>query len=202
MNVSVELEMGTWEKSKSGLYLKDKRVEQCNSYVDNFNKWLYSLLCDSTGSLNGSAVDTGGTARTINAGGSSGAVIRLLMSGIYTSGVATGGIQVGTGIGATTISTYAIGTLIAHGIGAGQLSYGAISLDGWTTSGADSWYAISRAFTNSSGGNITVTEVTAVARMNSTTTHHFLFERTKLSSSETVNNGTTKTFTYKFKVTV
>jgi len=181
---------------ENGLYILNERIEKCNSYVENFSIWLFAQLASNART----AVDTGGTSRTI-AGGDVSTTLRLSMVP-YTTGITTGGILVGTGTNATTISSFAMQTLIAHGTGGGQLSYGEITFVGWTTSGANSWYEISRTLTNSSGGNITVNEVGAVARMNATTTQHFLFERTILGTPETINNGVAKTFIYKFMVTV
>ena len=185
-------------KKENGLYVLENRIEKCHSYVENLNICLYNLIQWGTTQ----ALDTGGTLRTLFTGNNTGAASRFSISNFYGSGVTTGGIQVGTGTTATTISTYTIQTLIAHGTSTGQLSYGSTNLPGWSNSGSDSYYEVSRTFTNSSGANITINEVTCVVRMNNTSTNHFLIERTVLGSPETINNGSSKTFTYKFTITV
>lgn len=68
------------------------------------------------------------------------------------------GIVVGTGTTAVTISDNSLETIINHGIGAGQLSYGAVSFTDPAVSGATARYVATRTFTNNSGGSITVNE--------------------------------------------
>lgn len=69
------------------------------------------------------------------------------------------GIVVGTGTSAVTISDYALGTRIAHGNAASQLSYGAMSFTNPTTSGSTRSFTMERTFTNNSGSQITITEL-------------------------------------------
>ena len=69
------------------------------------------------------------------------------------------GLLVGTGIVAPTIDDYYLGTLIAHGTGAGQLQYSAVSFGAPTCDGATSEFSITRSFANGSAGTVTVKEV-------------------------------------------
>jgi hypothetical protein len=62
------------------------------------------------------------------------------------AGVTTHGIMVGTGTGAFDFDNYALGTLIAHGTGAGQLQYGAVTFNAPQTSGNDRYFEIIRTF--------------------------------------------------------
>ena len=76
-----------------------------------------------------------------------------------TVGVSSTGIVVGSGSTAVTISRYALATQIAHGVGAGQLSYAAQTYTAPTTDGTKRYWKITRVFTNTSGGTVTVREV-------------------------------------------
>lgn len=186
-------------RKENGLYVVDERIEKCNSLLTNFNLFLYQFLL--SGSVQG--VDQTGSAFNIDGGTSTAGTNRLNMvaSGAGAGGT-NGGILVGTGTTANTISTYAMATLIAHGTTANKLSYGATTSVGYATSGATAYWEINRTFTNSSGGNITVTEVGAAGRTYNLSSTFILFERTVLGASVTINNGSSKTFTYKFTVTV
>lgn len=74
------------------------------------------------------------------------------------SATTTYGIVWGTGTGAESVSDKALGTLIAHGTGAGQLSYGGCSVGSTTTGASDTTITITRSATNSSGSTITSQE--------------------------------------------
>ena len=114
------------------------------------------------------------------------------------AGDATFGIVVGTGTTAVAITDYVLQTLIAHGGGSGQLSYGAVSVDtNILTSGSTDWFTISRSFTNGSGSDITIEEIGLIF---SGSSYKFLIDRSL--STKTVTNGTASTCTYKFKITV
>lgn len=191
-------DLGSFKKTKAGLYVLEERIIPCNSFCKNFVAFTANYFYD----LNVGVVDTAGNSRVATQGNTSGGTIKFLAT-FYGTATTTGGIQLGTGTNATTINTIAIQTLIAHGSGAGQLNYGATVAGGWSTSGNASWFNVNRTFTNNSGSNITnINEVTLVVRMNATTTHHFLVERTVLPSAETINNDAAKTFNYDFTVTV
>jgi hypothetical protein len=184
---------------RNGLYVLEEEEFKANTLVRNFNIAMYSFL-QSNGTIQ--VYDTSNTLRTCTNGVVGGTIFRLFRCDgvIYGAGVTTGGILVGTGTDATTISTYGMQTLIAHGGGANQLQYGAMSIVGWSTSGSDSWFEVSRVLTNNSGSNITIKEIGLVGRVNSTSSHHVLGDRTL--QDITINNGTGKTITYKFKITV
>lgn len=191
-------DLGSFKKNKAGLYVLEEKIIPCNSLTRNFASFIGNYLL----AMNIACLDTGNNSRATTQGNVSGSTIKLLAT-YYGAGVTTGGIQLGTGTTATTINDVAIETLIAHGTGAGQLSYAATVAGGWSTSGSDSWFNVSRSFTNNSGSNITnINEVTLVVRMNNNTSQHFLIERTVLPSSETINNAATKTFNYNLTVTV
>jgi len=69
------------------------------------------------------------------------------------------GLLVGTVDTAPTIDDYYLGTLIAHGTGAGQLQYSAVSFGAPTCDGNTAEFSITRSFANGSAGTVTVKEV-------------------------------------------
>jgi hypothetical protein len=78
------------------------------------------------------------------------------------AGTVTRGPMVGTDDGTIyplAIDNYHLGALIGHGTGAGQLSYGATTVNSPTVSGIYYSVDITRQFTNSSGGDITIEEL-------------------------------------------
>ena len=169
----------------------NSRIENpANSLVKQFLQILKVRFSYVT--LSSAVRDTGNTLRTytyntyslrINAG----------------AGVTTHGIVVGTGTDAVTISDYKLQTLIEHGNGAGQLSYGAVLFDNTdvTVSGSACYYDIKRVLTNNSGGNITVTEV---GLYSVDSAYYYMFDRTLYS--KTINNGAGAIFTYRMQISV
>jgi hypothetical protein len=69
------------------------------------------------------------------------------------------GIVVGTDFTAPTITDYALITPITHGVGAGQLQYGAMAYGAPSANLTVSSFTNTRVFTNGSGVNITVYEL-------------------------------------------
>ncbi len=109
------------------------------------------------------------------------------------------GPVVGSGTGAFDFDNYALGTLIAHGTGAGQLQYGLTTFNAPQTSGNDRYFEIIRTFQNQSGGDITVNEIGLYGNSGGV---YYCLAREVLGSSITVPNGQTLTVTYKIKVTL
>jgi hypothetical protein len=70
----------------------------------------------------------------------------------------TFGIVVGTGVGAPVITDRALGTKIAHGVGPGQLQYGAVTFGLPSDDGTTSQFTVTRVFSNGSGALITINE--------------------------------------------
>jgi hypothetical protein len=109
------------------------------------------------------------------------------------------GIVVGTGTNPVAVSDYNLQTPIAHGTGAGQLSYGSVSvLDGYTVSGSNAYFTLTRTLGNDSGASITINEVGYIF---SSTPGAFLFDRT-LPTPYTVENGLGVRVDYKWQITV
>jgi hypothetical protein len=77
---------------------------------------------------------------------------------------AVAGIVVGTSNTPVTVDDYKIGTLIAHGVGAGQFQYLACTVNAVVTAAPRSSCRTDRTFTNNSGGSITVKEIAMYGR--------------------------------------
>lgn len=113
-------------------------------------------------------------------------------------GSVTTGILVGTGTTTPTNLDTAMETLIAHGVGAGQLSYGALSITTTAEVGANVDYIATRTFNNGSGNAINVTEAGIV--MDGGTWHFFCVH--DVFSTVVVLNSQTLTVNYTLRTTV
>jgi len=134
--------------------------------------------------------DTGNTARGV--GISSGAEVVTTVGGCAPAGDTSAGIVVGSSSSPVTINDYALGGLIAHGTGAGQLLYGATTVEDLVKT-ANSWtFRIVRAFTNGSGATITVREIGLYLRIPYT----IMFARDVLPTPIDIPNGATLTVRY------
>jgi len=114
-------------------------------------------------------------------------------------GATAWGPVVGTGTTPVAITQTALTTQIGHGVGAGQLQYGAVSVGLPQTLGSTRQFTIARTFTNNSGADITVNEVGLYSR-DLLNLWYYMLERTLLTF--TIPNGESKTVTYTIKVTV
>ena len=115
----------------------------------------------------------------------------------------TYGILVGMGTTAPTIDDYDMETKIAHGVGAGQLQYSAVTFGAPTEDGTVSHFTITRDFSNASGAAVTVREIGLVVRFYDTSgpsAHNFLTIRDAVNI--TVPNGETLTVNYRIQATV
>ena len=112
---------------------------------------------------------------------------------------ATHGLLVGTSNTGVSISDYKIGTLIAHGINAGQLQYSACVLGAPTWDATSNYFIITRVWTNGSGGNITINEVALCV---SSYYGKFCYARDVLVSPVTLTNGQNLTINYTIKATL
>lgn len=177
-----------WKLYDRNGHLIEETEHQANSLVRQF---LALLLKNSFDALELDIRDTGNTIRTLATATGMGYVDALL-------GTTDNGILVGTGTNEVTILDYALQTKIAHGTGAGQLSYGACTVSADVIEdGSDVYFLVSRIFTNNSGGNITIKEAGIATRVGS---FYYLLDRTL--SEQTIINGNNATLTYKIKISV
>jgi len=118
-------------------------------------------------------------------------------------------IQVGSGQQPNPYTAYSLAAPIANGSGTGQLVYGQPMIpSNITVSGSSAYFAISQAFSNNSGGTVTITEVGIVtqivlaASINSSSSFsgNILMWYDVLSSSISVPDGGSVTIYYTFTV--
>lgn len=191
MNLNIEVRGYLIEKGKRRGRLVFKK--KADPPVENFMKWLYfALLCNDAGAV--SMIDISNTSRSVTWA----ATTRCQVDG--PAGNTNYGIVAGTGTNAVTMTDYALQTLIAHGTGAGQLSYGAVTFTGPTTSGKTRYFEFQRALTNGSGGSITVNEIGLYVYPTSTA-YYYMYLRDVLGSGVVVNNGQVLTIKYRVSVT-
>lgn len=120
------------------------------------------------------------------------------------AGETTHGIIVGTGNTAPTIDDYVIETLIAHGVGGGQLQYGGVTFGAPASDAAVSQFTITRDFANNSGGAITVNEcgLYVTARALPFIACYFVTIRDVIGGGIPIPDGQTLTLNYRPQATV
>jgi hypothetical protein len=120
----------------------------------------------------------------------------------------THGIVVGTGAVAPTINDHALGAKIAHGTGVGQVQYGNVAYGLPTSTASASSFTIVRAFSNVSGGAITINEVglyvkcmTALMASGGVfpSYSYFMTIRDVIAGGISLLNGETLTINYRFQ---
>ncbi len=112
-------------------------------------------------------------------------------------------IVVGSGFAAVTISDYSLGTQIAHGSGAGQLTYQAPTVNESVVSGPNCSFLVERAFVNNSGGDVTVKESAIYVRMKGPIYYGYAcVVRDVLTLPQTIPNGGSLSMSYTLRVTV
>lgn len=131
--------------------------------------------------------DTSNTARSFRLGSAS----QLTWGGKAPAGNTSAGILVGTSDAPVTIDQYNLQGLIAHGTGAGQLSYGDTTVEAMTE-GTTFLFRVIRTFTNNSGASITVKEMGLFILLGYT----IMLARDVPTGGITVPNGSTLTLRY------
>lgn len=183
-------------RDKNGKLIKRWRRRQSKSFVKQWMQLLEAIMAHAYGA-NADAVtikDTGNTNRSVFAQVTDSYYWLAAEAPANTS---TYGTQIGTGTTAPTTADYSMETQIAHGVGAGQMQYGACSVQSAAVNGASMEMNITRAFVNGSGGAITVREVGLVVD-----TIGFMFLVLRDAVNDTVNDGQTYTVTYTLQTTV
>ena len=110
----------------------------------------------------------------------------------------THGIHIGTDSTTPAATDYAMAAKIAHGTGAGQMSYGATTVGSCAVDGNNYKLTVTRSFTNSSGGPITVKEAGLVFKFTATPSLYYLIARDLINgvTGYVVANGQTIDITY------
>lgn len=175
-------------RDKNG-QLKSYKKEESHSFVRGFIDILQTQMSQDT---LGGWTDTGSIARPPNANAGN-------FGCIAGAGTISYGIVVGSGTNPVAITDYALQTLITHGTGSGQLTYGTCTVGLPVTSGTSRQIAVSRSFTNASGSDVTVNEVGLYVRVVNVP-YYICIDRTR--NTFIVLSGTSSTVTYTIKVTV
>lgn len=117
------------------------------------------------------------------------------------AGTATG-IVVGSGAGAENFEDFALGTLIANGVGAGQLSYvaGDVPVKSYVAGTKTYSTVYVRYFNNNSGGNVSVNEV-GIYNYHQNAGKTWMDVRDKLASTVTIPNTGQLKVTYTIQLT-
>jgi hypothetical protein len=183
------LELATLDRN--GRRCNVRRIHSESYLIHFFNIWYVQSFATSM-----TDTDTGNVARTI-------IKYRQHMQVSYGAGATTGGIIVGTGTAAVTPTDYKLQTPIAHGTGAGQLSYGATAVGAPSNDSTKSWLNITRLLTNGSGSSITINEagVYAICFDSGYNIRLFCIIRDLVPGGYTIPNGANTTATYKIQAT-
>jgi len=178
-------------KDKDGK-VTDNRVMRSKSFVRQFLELLWVVMNDLPTSVTFNVRDTSNTLRDLE-----NSYTTFRCDGA--AGVVTTGIIVGTGVVAPTINDFAIGTIIAHGVGAGQLQYSDTIIASAASDATTSQVTITRNFANASGGAITVNEIALYVEGS---TGYFMTIRDVIVGGILVPNGQTLTVNYREQVVV
>jgi len=117
----------------------------------------------------------------------------------------TQGIVVGNDDTPNTPDQYGLNSKIEHGNGAGQLIYGAMTVESLTSPSDGTWqFRAIRAFTNNSGADVIVKEIGFLVKIKdkNETPASFCLIRDVLSTPITVPDGASFTWRYIFQVVV
>ena len=169
-------------KDKYGNILFQEEVP-CDSLLRQFQQYWYARLTPKTEVV----TDTGGSGRTVGSDDSQ-AVTAAVTNDNY-------GILVGSNNTAVVIDDYGLNTKIAHGSGAGELEYGLTIVTNNETASED-YVMVSRIFTNTSGGDVTVREAGLCTLA---TPYYFLIAR-EVITEQVLANTETLTINYKIKI--
>jgi len=174
----------------------EHRVMKSKSFVRQFLELLW-IQANQLNQANAYSLrDTGNTLRAIRQS-------QYLFNTNAGSTVTTYGPVVGTGTTAPTINDYALVTPIAHGTGAGQLQYDAVTFGAPASDSTTSQFTITRNFANASGGAITVNEIGLYVRAIADSTYYnFMTIRDVISGGISVPNGQTLTVNYRLQATI
>ncbi len=113
------------------------------------------------------------------------------------------GLVVGSGANPVAVTDTKLQTQIAHGVGAGQLSYSATTISAPSTAGSTRKFTVQRMFTNNSGAQVTINEAGLyIADIGSSQLYKFCFIREAVSPGINVADGASATVTYTIGVTV
>jgi hypothetical protein len=179
------------------------RVEhECHSFLTQYYQMMYVVtspayaVAGATQAIN----DTGAASRNFQV---SAAAIRFFFCTQNGAASNVYGIQVGTGNAANTAATSGLQTLIADGVAATQLNYGAMGIT-VPSGSAPLSFTFTRTFTNNSGGTINVTEAGLVIAASDTagTQRNVMIIRDTGFGTVAILDGANSTATYTLSYTI
>lgn len=155
----------------------------------------YQNLKDKTGTLISTAMTSYHDGNDTVTQPAYGTIIRPKLGGVDTAAAANNagwGILVGTGTTAVTPADYNLATPIIGGTGAGQLNYGASTVDAPRIASDRSEQSFTRTFTNGSMGTVTVQEMGLFvqARNSASTGYVFMLLRDLTGALDVPPSGT------------
>jgi len=200
LRIYVELEV----RDEKGRIIKAKRFRG-HSFLRQFIAMLRGIMFHAHGASNSgntTVVDVTGASRSYPS--SAGVLHSSGMPLNCPSASSEYGLVVGTGTAPNTVDTYALQSLIPHGTGSGQLSYGSHTFESLLVSSNTIYFRIIRTFTNNSGASITVNEIGLYAKAydSAGTARIFCIARDVIPGGVTVGNGQTLTVRYILSITV
>ena len=182
-------------KDKDGK-VTEKRVMKSESFVRQFMELLFIAFTSNWKQNRYSIRDTGNVVRYVYKDRDS--HLRCDAG----AGAVTNGVVVGTGTVAPTIDDYALGAIIAHGTGAGQLQYSAMTFGAPASDATTSQFTLTRDFANGSGGAITVNEIGLFVQAYDDAYQYFMTIRDVIAGGISVPNGQTLTVNYRIQAVV
>lgn len=198
--VNLQLTVETEVRDKDGKLLSTHR-QVSKSLLKNFAQFLVGLMYGNISNKSQSIKDTGNVARSMPDA-------LTTTSYIFWAGalvtVDTHGIQVGSGSTAVTRDDYVLATKMGNGNGAGQMAYGATTVESPDGTPPATTFRVVRTFTNNYGSTQTVYEIGLVIDSYSATggaDRFFLVARDVLTSPQAVPTGATLTTRYIFSIT-
>ena len=179
-------------KDSKGKIKRNVKKRRAHSFVTNFIKALFFQMNQTSGYGSGVAnVDITGAASTVED----------LFSpywGIVEANSDHEGLVVGTDNTTEEINDYKLGAQLVHGGAAGYILYGTQAMSAPATDATTTSFAITRVFSNGSGGSIVVREIGLISRYSP----YYLFARDVLSSAVTVADGEELTVNYTIQINV
>ena len=186
------------------LELKDKdgNVEERREFKSEsfLRQWMEMLYLQFLGGPQWSGVDVRDTSNTVRE------IVgrNTNWRGDAGVGVDDYGTLIGTGTTAPTLNDYAMETIVAHGVGVGQLQYSDMAIAQPAINLTVSQVTVTRDFANASGGAVTVNEVGfAITGFDAEgNTRYILVIRDVVGGGIAVPNGETLTVNYRIQATV
>lgn len=178
--------------TRTGKITEHRPPQKSKSFVQQFLELLWIMALPVNENLMYSPTDTSSVLHDIPA-------TLQIMAANAPINIDTWGIQVGIGVGAPAITDRALGTKIAHGVGAGQLQYSITAFGAPASDATTSQFTMTRNFANGSGGLVTPTEIGLVVKGTrySAATYYFLVLRDVIGGGIAVPNGQTLTVNYR-----